>query len=222
MKLVGIIVFLTLGATIPAFGQEVPEKAKEELIPPSLDADYFIIEKSPDILFRVAKVINGNTILLDNGEIVRLLGVEIPVDYSVESYRFLKGFLEGKEVRLEFERRNRNVQGQLLAHVFKEGVSVNNLLRERVSYYHEIDPALSFTPIFLERTFPERGKPMDSWEIIFGEAKPLIMRAKVVLKSKQILRGKLVKETSEYVILKIPFYGKEIIEKEDIEQLTFE
>lgn len=223
-NLVWSILLFTLMVPLPAFGQAEPSpKDKGELTPPSFfEADSFIINRSPERTFRVVRVISGNTILLDTGEVVRLLGVEIPQDYSVEAYHLAKGLLEGKEVKLEFERRNRNLQGQLLAYVFRDGVSVNNLLKEKAVYHNEIDPSFSYTPFFLDKVFPKKEVPMDSWGIIFGEAKPLVVKAKVVLKTKQTISGKLVRETPEYIILKRMFYGKEIIEKKNIAQLSFE
>lgn len=227
---VGWIVFFAIVAPLPVFGQVAPSPETSppgvspvELTPPPFfDADSFIINRSTEASFRVFRVISGNTLLLDNGEVVKLLGVEITEDYSVEAYRFLKGLLEGKEIKLGFERRNRNLEGQLLAHVFRDGISVNNLLKEKAVYYSEIDLSLSYAPVFLDKIFPKKGVPADSWEIIFGEAKPLVMKAKVVLKTKQILHGELVKETQDYIILKRMFYGKEIIDKKNIAQLSFE
>ncbi len=228
---VGWIILFALVSPLPALAQAEtsPETPQQEKVPAetrrapsSFDADSFIIDRNPEALFGVSKVISGNTILLDNGEVVRLLGVEIPDDFGVEAHRFLKGLLEGKEIKLVFERRNRNIEGQLLAYVFRDGISVNNLMKEKAIYYSHIDPSFSYTPAFLYKIFPKEGEPMDSWEIIFGEARPIVMKAKVVLKNKQTLHGELVKETPDYIILKRMFYGKEIIEKENIAQLSFE
>jgi hypothetical protein len=234
---VGYIVLLALITPLPVIGQDEPSldspKNEERLTgdmetfgeltpPPIFDADSFIVDRNPEVSFKVARVISGNTLLLENGEMVRLLGVEIPEDLGVEAYRLLRGLLEGKEIKLGFERRNRNLQGQLLAYVFKDGVSVNNLLKEKASFYSEIDPTFSYTPTLLDQIFPKKGASMDSWEIIFGEAKPLVMKAKVVLKNRQTLRGELLNETPEYIILKIRFSGNEIIEKKNIAQLSFE
>ncbi len=227
--LTGWIVFFVLVVPFPIFGQIKPAETtislekKGELTPPLFfDADSFVIDRRPEVQFKVSKVINGNTMLLDNGEVVRLIGVEIPEEFGVEAHRLLRGLLEGKEVKLEFERRNRNIEGQRLAYVFKDGVSVNNLLRERTSYYNRVDPSLSYVPVFLEGIFSERGVPMDSWEIVLGRPKPVVMKAKVVLKTGETLRGALVSETPDYIILDRKFYGKEVVEKKKIAQLGFE
>ena len=60
----------------------------------------------------VKKVVDGDTLLLTNGEYVRLIGVDTPetkhpqkaVEYfEKEAFQFTKGMVEGKEVRLEYD-----------------------------------------------------------------------------------------------------------------------
>jgi micrococcal nuclease len=63
-------------------------------------------------LATVKRVVDGDTILLTNGERVRLIGVdtpetkhpEKPIEYfGKEAYQFTKRMVEGKEVRLEYD-----------------------------------------------------------------------------------------------------------------------
>lgn len=78
--------------------------------------------------FRVTRVLDGDTVVLDNGETVRLIGVdapeihhpEIPVQrFGKEATEFLKRFAEGFECTLEYEPNNfRDKYGRLLAYVF--------------------------------------------------------------------------------------------------------
>jgi micrococcal nuclease len=77
--------------------------------------------------FIVKKVIDGDTLLLTNGEYVRLIGVdtpetkhpEKPVEYfGEEAYRFTKRMVEEKEVRLEYDQTRRDKYGRLLAYVY--------------------------------------------------------------------------------------------------------
>src|SRR4030042_1023920 len=78
--------------------------------------------------FHVTRVLDGDTIVLDNGETVRLIGVdapeihhpEIPVQrFGEEATEFLKRFAGGFECTLEYEPSNiRDQYGRLLAYVF--------------------------------------------------------------------------------------------------------
>ena len=78
-------------------------------------------------LARVKRVVDGDTLLLTNGERVRLIGVDTPetkhpqkpVQYfGKEAYLFTKRMVEGKEVRLEYDWQKRDKYGRLLAYVY--------------------------------------------------------------------------------------------------------
>ncbi len=108
---------------------------------------------SQDNLYRVKRVVDGDTLLLTNGERVRLIGVDTPeVHESKKLYRdaqrtgrdiktikalgkrasaFTKSLVDMKEVRLEFDQANahighRDKYGRILAYVYlKDGIFVN-------------------------------------------------------------------------------------------------
>ena len=76
---------------------------------------------------KVSRVIDGDTLLLTDGERVRLIGVDTPetkhprkpVQYfGKEAYLFTKEMVDGKEVRLEFDWQRRDKYGRLLAYVY--------------------------------------------------------------------------------------------------------
>ena len=78
-------------------------------------------------IYKVKRVIDGDTLLLINGERVRLIGVDTPetkhpqkpVEYfGREAYLFTRQMVDGKEARLEFERQRRDRYGRLLAYVY--------------------------------------------------------------------------------------------------------
>jgi micrococcal nuclease len=76
---------------------------------------------------RAERVVDGDTLLLTNGEYVRLIGVDTPetkhpqkpVEYfGKEAYLFTKRIVEGKEVRLEYDQTRRDRYGRILAYVY--------------------------------------------------------------------------------------------------------
>lgn len=96
----------------------------------------------------VKKVIDGDTVVLENGEYVSLIGLETPeCDESRKLYRdvhrtmqdartvkemgrkaeaFTRRLVEGKKVRLEFDVRRRDSSGRLLAYLYlPDGTFVN-------------------------------------------------------------------------------------------------
>jgi micrococcal nuclease len=88
---------------------------------------FFLLSPSHAEIYKVKRVIDGDTLLLVNGERVRLIGVDTPetkhprkpVQYfGREAYLFTKQMVDGKEARFEFERQKRDRYGRLLAYVY--------------------------------------------------------------------------------------------------------
>ena len=85
-------------------------------------ASLFTFSNAEDLVI-IKRVIDGDTLLLANGEYVRLIGVdtpetvhpEKPVEYfGKEAYQFTKKMAEGKEVRLEYDQTRRDRYGRIL------------------------------------------------------------------------------------------------------------
>ena len=80
-------------------------------------------------------VIDGDTILLDGNEIVRLIGINTPETkdprkpvqyYGREAYEFTKRLVEGKKVRLAYDLNKKDKYGRTLAYVYlKDGTFLN-------------------------------------------------------------------------------------------------
>jgi micrococcal nuclease len=96
---------------------------------------FFLLSASHAEIYKVKRVIDGDTLLLINGEKVRLIGVDTPetkhpqkrVQYfGREAHLFTERMVGGKEVRFEFERQKRDKYGRLLAYVYlSDGTFLN-------------------------------------------------------------------------------------------------
>lgn len=90
---------------------------------------------------RVAKVTDGDTVVLEDGRRVRLLGIDTPEiahrgqpgeALGEKARRFLKAKVAGKEVRLSFDAEHHDHYDRLLAHLFlRDGTNVNALMLEQ-------------------------------------------------------------------------------------------
>jgi micrococcal nuclease len=89
------------------------------------------------------RVIDGDTVLLDGRERVRLIGVDTPelhregtpVQYFArQASAFTRGLAEGRTVRLEYERERRDRYGRTLAYVYLEDGTFLNLEIVRRGY----------------------------------------------------------------------------------------
>ncbi len=84
---------------------------------------------------KVKRVIDGDTLLLANGERVRLIGVDTPETkhpqkpvqrFGKEAYLFTKKMVEGKQVRLEYDWQRRDKYDRLLGYVYlSDGTFLN-------------------------------------------------------------------------------------------------
>ena len=85
--------------------------------------------------YRIKRVIDGDTVELTDGRLIRYLGVDTPELRRREGERWVydprpfseaamtlnQKLVEGKEVRLEFDRQRKDRFGRLLAYVFVKG-----------------------------------------------------------------------------------------------------
>lgn len=88
-------------------------------------------EKIKDGNYLVAKVLDGDTIVLTNGEHVRYLGLDAPEKngrYEITAAEHNSALVLGKTVRLELDKKTRDVYGRLLAYVWVEKILVNEKL----------------------------------------------------------------------------------------------
>ena len=91
------------------------------------------------------RVVDGDTIILDGRERVRLVGVDTPetkdprkpVQYfGKEASLFTERLVEGRRVRLEYDHTRRDRYGRTLAYVFLENGTFVNLEIVRQGYGH--------------------------------------------------------------------------------------
>ncbi len=147
--------------------------------------------------FKVAKVIDGDTVKLGNGETVRLLGVDAPEivhekapaqRFGNESSAYLHKLLEGAEVVLETEAEPLDVHGRTLAYVWKGELLVNAEAIRRGFAWTYAGFAFSRHAEFMELEKKARKarkgiwdlKPMDWQEAEQHPGERLIVEGKIV------------------------------------------
>jgi micrococcal nuclease len=111
--------------------------------------------------YYVQRVYDGDTILLKGGSRVRLLGINTP---EVEGhYRlgeaggsaarvWLRQYIEGEKIRLEFDKKQRDDYGRQLAHVFTaDGEHLNlRLVEEGLAVVSIIPPNLKYSDLLVQ------------------------------------------------------------------------
>jgi micrococcal nuclease len=123
-----------------------------------------------DIL--VKRVVDGDTIQLESGERLRLIGIDTPEMHESsklyrdsrktnqdagtikklgrKSFEFTKSLIEGKRVRLEFDLEKHDKYGRLLAYVYlKDGVFVNaEIVKLGFASLMTIPPNVKYADLF--------------------------------------------------------------------------
>lgn len=139
-------------------------------------------------LFQCAKVIDGDTIRLSNGEKVRYIGINTPETHhptlglqpgGTDAYAINKKLVEGKQVRLEFDVEKRDRYGRLLAYVYlpEQGsagkIFVNAWLVENgYAQVMTIPPNVKHQELFLKLQRKAREKNAGLWLNLTSALKP--------------------------------------------------
>lgn len=111
---------------------------------------------SEESVFKVAKVIDGDTIVLENGEVVRYIGINAPETgednndcFSQEAFNANKELVEGKEVKLRKDVSEKDKYGRLLRYVWVDDVFVNEyLVKEGYALSAEYPPDVKYAEQF--------------------------------------------------------------------------
>jgi micrococcal nuclease len=104
-----------------------------------LAAAYYLLPRrsqAPDTAYRFCtRVVDGDTIVLDGNEHIRLIGVDTPEKndsrpdvrrLALAATNFTRGLCEGRRVRLEYDGKRQDRYGRTLAYVYLgDGAFVN-------------------------------------------------------------------------------------------------
>ncbi len=125
-----------------------------------------------DIL--VKRAVDGDTLVLENGERVRLIGIDTPEMHESNklykdsqrtgedittiqklgrrAYEFTKKLVEGKRVSLEFDVERHDKYGRLLAYIYlKDGTFVNaEIVKQGYASLMTIPPNTKYADLFLK------------------------------------------------------------------------
>jgi len=121
----------------------------------------------------VARVIDGDTILLANGDRVTYTGIDAPEivhprkpvePLGREAYRLNRLLVEGKQVELDVANQVRDSYGRLAAYVFAGDVFVNaELVRKGLAQLARSRAAEKYAPLLAEAAREARHHSRGLW-----------------------------------------------------------
>jgi len=136
----------------------------------------------------VTRVVDGDTLKLEDGERVRLIGIDTPEMHESQklyrdsartkqdtstiqklgrrSYEFTKNLVEGKRVSLEFDVEKHDRYGRLLAYVYlKDGTFVNaKIVEEGYASLMTFPPNVKYADLFLKLLQEARNSRKGLWK----------------------------------------------------------
>ena len=123
---------------------------------------------SQDTTYKVKRVIDGDTIELENGEKVRLIGIDTPEagqHYGKEASNFTRKMVEGKQVRIIFDVQKKDRYNRLLAYVFLEDSTFLNaeLLKQGYAKIATYPPNVKYVEKFRQLDQEARENVRGLW-----------------------------------------------------------
>jgi micrococcal nuclease len=115
----------------------------------------------------VEKVLDGDLLRLSDGRKVRLIGIQAPSGQSgdaKEATYQLKKKLEGKDVLLSFDSKQRDRYKRVLGYVFLDGLFVNGwMVKNGYAYCSEWKPNIRHTELFKSLQLEARTQRRGFW-----------------------------------------------------------
>lgn len=136
----------------------------------------------------VTRVVDGDTLQMETGERVRLIGIDTPEMHESsklhrdalrsqqdiatitamgrQAYNFTKRLVEGKRVRLEFDIEKRDKYNRLLAYVYlQDGTFVNDeIIRQGYASIMTFPPNVKYVEVFRESYSEARENRRGLWK----------------------------------------------------------
>lgn len=124
-------------------------------------------------LFKVVKVIDGDTVKLDNGEVIRYIGIDTPETvhpskpvqcFGKEASDKNKELVEGKLVRLEKDITDKDKYDRLLRYVWVGDLFVNDyLVRQGYANVYTYPPDVKYNEQFVQAQQEARENNRGLW-----------------------------------------------------------
>ena len=128
---------------------------------------------------KVLEVIDGDTVKLSNGRMLRYIGLDTPEvrikavgagfvydpqPFSLEAKEFNRKLVEGKNVRVEYDIEKTDRYGRLLGYCFIEDTFVNaKLIEEGYAVLYTFPPNVKYTDLFVESQKKAQKKKKGLW-----------------------------------------------------------
>lgn len=130
---------------------------------------FFVTVENLNQRTKVKEVIDGDTILLGNGQKVRYIGIDTP-ERSDTFYREAKELnrklVQDKDMVLEFDVQSEDRYGRLLAYVYADDILVNaELLKNGLAVVYTYPPNVKYASYFIGLQKKARDESLGIWSL---------------------------------------------------------
>ena len=127
---------------------------------------------------KVIEAIDGDTVKLSNGKLLRYIGLDTPEvriknngqfkydpqPYSLEASEYNRKLVEGKFVRIEFDVEKKDKYGRLLGYCFVDDTFVNaELIKQGYAVIYTLPPNVKYSDIFASLQKKARENEKGLW-----------------------------------------------------------
>lgn len=187
---VGVVLVLFIGIGIGRYSKQVPQNLVAGIVENISDGkenqnqakkeeeaenggENKNIDEIEDDLVRVMRVIDGDTIEIENGEKVRYIGIDTPETmdprkpvqcFGVEASKKNKDLVEGKMARLEKDITDKDKYNRLLRYIWVDGVLINlELVKQGFAYSYSYPPDVKYQEQFIKAQQGAREAKRGLW-----------------------------------------------------------
>ena len=137
-------------------------------------------KEKKEALYHVTRVIDGDTVKIEGGQLVRYIGIDTPEirerrnngrwkydpePYAEEAKTFNETLVKGQEVKLEFDVQETDRFGRLLAYVYVGDIFVNReILRQGYAQLLTIPPNVRYVGQFRDDLIEARRHTRGLWK----------------------------------------------------------
>lgn len=148
LGIVGLFILFFGSAYVSAIVSPTPPKPQVESQKVETQSPSPTPTQKPENLVKITRVIDGDTVELEDGKKLRLIGIDTPETqdcYSQEATNKAKELLEGQEVTLEKDVSETDRYGRLLRYIWKGDTLINEqLVKEGFASSYSYPPDVKY------------------------------------------------------------------------------
>jgi micrococcal nuclease len=179
---------------------------------------------SKNNFYKVKRVVDGDTILLENGQKVRYIGINTPesVDprrpvqcFGKEASKRNKELVEGKIVRLEKDIEDKDKYGRLLRYVFlPNGAFINyELVKQGYASVYTFPPNVKYVNKFRQAQNIAKENNLGLWSMCNKKIVSILKATSTPLVSGCVIKGNINSEGQKiYHLPNCSYYAKTVID----------